>query len=42
MMKQRTEIEANLHILSFQKAVAVAEVAVYEKEEGLAKSELSN
>ncbi|KAL3969206.1 hypothetical protein ACER0C_029163 [Sarotherodon galilaeus] len=43
IMKQKTELEANLHVLSCQKAVAVgeAEVAVYEEEEeGLSKSEL--
>lgn len=40
-MKQKTELEANLHILSYQKAVAAAEaeVAVYEEEEGLSKME---
>ncbi|XP_043977905.1 uncharacterized protein LOC122833959 [Gambusia affinis] len=41
IMKQKTELEANLHILSSQKAVAAAEaeVAVYEEEEVLSKME---
>ncbi|XP_037120624.1 uncharacterized protein LOC119130796 [Syngnathus acus] len=44
IMKQKTELEASLHVLSSQKAVAVAEAeaAVYEEEEGLSKTELSH
>ncbi|MEQ2317095.1 hypothetical protein AMECASPLE_039243 [Ameca splendens] len=41
ILKQKTELEANLHIFSSQKAVAAAEaeVAVYEEEEALSKIE---